>query len=191
VFMITDWRGGWCCCIDQFFFFVWGFSLHKCVCNLSLSVCMWTSWWRIHMPLADFWSRSRTISRILRISFVIVFNGQTSSFALEVLYLPHLSPAQGADKSDNHSLLPQFSVMISLSGGLREVGSEVCLRELMHLHGWVVSRDCAGAWYVDAIQPFSHFLQYWVHVLNLIHPRTLPGIGKDGTIVMNVLRRTA
>jgi hypothetical protein len=65
----------------------------------------------------------------------IVFNGQTSSFALEVLYLPHLSTVQGADEVNNRFRFFQFSMIVSLSGGPREVGSELCLRELTHFPG--------------------------------------------------------
>jgi inhibitor of KinA sporulation pathway (predicted exonuclease) len=35
------------------------------------------------------------------------------------------------------------------------------------------------------------FFSNLVRFLNLVHPQTLPGIGKDGNTDMNVVRRTA
>jgi hypothetical protein len=141
--------------------------------------------WRIHMPL--------TGSGVLQVSLVTVsFHRADLVVCSGSFYIFRaFPPLKGMIILIIISLLLQFSVIFSWSGGPREVGSEVCLRELMHLHGWVVSRDSASAWCVDAILPFLHFLQYWVHFLNLIHPRTLPGIGKDGTADMNFVRTKA
>jgi hypothetical protein len=160
-FVITDWRGGWCCCIDLLAFYAKFFHYTNAfVSYLFLCVCE-QFFWKIHIPLADFWSRSRTILGKYFWSSSIVFNGQTSLFAPEVLYLPHLSPVQGADEVNNCFRFCQFSLIVNLSGGPREVGSEIYLRELMHSHGWVVSCDYAGA--LDALTVYNVsyvFLQF-------------------------------